>query len=355
MSEWIGNKIKLRIFGASHADCIGVELSGIKADNKVDFEMINDYLDRRKACDASYSTARREPDIPVFESGLKGNIVTGETIRAVIKNSDINKKDYSYMKGLMRPGHADYAAFVKFGGEYDMSGGGKFSGRMTAPVCVAGGIAASILKSRGIFITAYLSSVGNIEFGSYRKDGFILPAKSEAFALAFGRKRVEVNDLFEKLREEGDSVGGKIECVVCGLPVGIGDSMFQSMESKISSLAFGIPAIKAIEFGAGVDFSMKKGSEVRDELFYDGDKVVTETNFNGGINGGMTNGMPLTFGVTVKPTPSIAKPCKTVDVFNKRNAELTIKGRHDVCIAPRAVPVVESIAALAIYDCLGDL
>lgn len=355
MSEWVGNKIKLDIFGESHSSRIGMELSGVKEGSRIDFDVIYDYLNRRKSNLSDYSTTRSEPDVPVFESGLCNNIATGQPIRAVIENRDVNKNDYSYMKGIMRPGHADYAAYAKFGGSYDMSGGGKFSGRMTAPVCVAGGIAAGILKNHGISIIAYLSSVGNIEFGSYTSNEFVIPQKSEAFALADNEKRAEADRLFKELRGEGDSVGGKIECIVLGLPAGIGDSMFQSMESKISSLAFGIPAIKAIEFGLGTDFSLKKGSEVRDELYYNGNKIFTETNYNGGINGGITNGMPLLFRLAVKPTPSISKPCRTVDVIRKKEVELKIKGRHDVCIAPRAVPIAESIAALALYDSIGGL
>lgn len=354
MSFWKGDKLSLEIFGTSHGASIGMNLIGVPEGTVLDLTAIDSLLERRKANSEAYSTRRHEPDVYSFVEGVTGDTVSGAKISAIIENKTANSADYDKLHGIMRPGHADFAAYSKYGKDVDLRGGGKYSGRMTAPLCIAGGIAMSILKERGVNITSYLSSVGSIYFGSYREQGFILPHSDDAFALATPDAKRQADAMFRQLGESGDSTGGTIDCVVTGLKAGFGDALFDAIESKIASLAFAIPAVKAIEFGYGSRFSEALGSEVRDELFYDGTEIKTKTNFNGGINGGISNGMPICFSVTIKPTSSIAKPCQTVDVIHGKNVELEISGRHDVCIAPRAVPAVASVCAIALLDYMVD-
>ena len=355
MTDWTGEKYRLRLTGASHDEYVGAVFSGMKKGEKIDFSAVDELVTMRRPCENAFSTKRRESDEYEFIGGVDcEGVSTGDDLVVRIKNRDVRKGDYEGIRAVMRPSHADYAAFVKYGESALKSGGGIFSGRMTAPLCVIGGVALGILKKRGVSVTGYLSSVGDVRFGSYDDESFVLPEKSEAFALADERTKALADDLFARLAKEGDSVGGIIECVLSGVPAGVGDAQFGCLESRISSLLFGIPAVKAVEFGFGKNFGVALGSEVRDEPYYDGDKVKTRTNFNGGINGGISNGMPIAVRVTVKPTPSIAKPCRTINVNEKRETLLEIKGRHDVCIAPRAVAAVVAAASIALFDAIGE-
>lgn len=350
-SVYNGKRLKLSVFGASHAEEIGVTVTGL--DNQsYDQEDLQKFLDRRKPKKSAYSTTRKEDDRVEVTNGLSDGKIKGE-YRAVIKNNGMSSQDYQNTVKIPRPSHADFVAWTKYGDGFDYRGGGKFSGRLTAPICIAGGICKQLLEKKGIKINAYLSSIGKEKAKSYRD----IDVESFDFAkLDLEFPVLDVNDKqrllneIERARASLDSVGGAIECVVTGVPVGTGEYMFDSIESVISHLAFAVPAVKGIEFGAGFDFCSMNGSIANDPFYYDGDKVKTKTNNNGGINGGMANGMPITFRVAVKPTPSIAKEQDTVDLNKRTNVKLCVSGRHDACIVPRAVPVIEAITAIAIYD-----
>ena len=351
MRKWRGEKYTLELTGSSHGDYVGAVFSGIGKGKKIDFDEIDRLIELRKPNLSAYSTRRRESDEYEFISGADASgLTTGEDVAVRIGNTDVKKSDYDKTYGLMRPSHADYAAFVKYGESALVSGGGMFSGRMTAPLCVIGGMAQGILKNDDIKTIAYLSGVGDIKFGSYDDEDFVMPRDTAPFATATPEKIGQSDELFSRLSESGDSVGGVIECVALGVPAGTGDAQFGCLESKISSLLFAIPAVKAVEFGYGVKFATACGSEVRDEPYYAGGTVKTKTNFNGGINGGISNGMPICVRVTIKPTPSIGKPCDTINVLKKTNEKLALSGRHDVCIAPRAVPAVASAVSIALLD-----
>ncbi len=346
--------LSIEIFGASHAEEIGVNIFGVPKGTKIDKAFVQSFVDRRKSVKEAFSTARREDDHVMFESGINGDTSDGGVIRAVIKNTNVRRGDYSNIKHIPRPSHADYPAKVKYGLNYDLSGGGMFSGRMTAPLCIAGAIAKAELERKGIYVHAYVSEIGGVRLGSYReREVGKEDAENAVYNPLFALEKENADkaySLIEKLKSEGDSVGGAIECLVFGLPVGLGGALFCGMEGKISASVFAVPAVKAVEFGTGVSFSSLRGSEANDEYYFDGDKVKTYTNNCGGIAGGMTTGMPLKLRVSVKPTPSIAKEQRSVDLVKKENVTLKICGRHDSCIVPRAVAPVEAAVALAIYD-----
>ena len=343
-----GENIKVTIFGQSHAPAIGMTLEGLPAGLKVDFDELQRFMDRR-APGKSYSTQRKEPDAPEFVSGLVGNETCGAPVTAIIRNKDTRPADYGNLADVPRPGHADYTAAVKFGDARDKTGGGQFSGRLTAPLCIAGGMIIQFLRERGIEVKARAASIGTVkDDGAFPENdiGEDFPAVSES-------SRAEMLGEIEKARAEGDSVGGIVECVVTGVPEGIGEPMFGGLENRIASAVFGIPAVKGIEFGRGFESARIKGSEMNDPFFFDGDgRVRTKTNNAGDILGGISDGMPITFRVAIKPTPSIAKPQESVDLKTKENVTMTVNGRHDPCIVPRAVPVVEAVAAIVIYDAL---
>ncbi len=343
-----GENIKLTIFGQSHAPAIGMTLEGIPAGLKIDFDELQRFMDRR-APGKAYSTSRKEPDVPEFVSGLIGNETCGAPITAIIRNKDTRPSDYGNLADVPRPGHADYTAAVKFGEARDRTGGGQFSGRLTAPMCIAGGLIKQFLKPMGIDVRARAYSIGDIvDEGLFPENeiGEDFPAVSE-------KSRAEMMEVIENARKEGDSVGGIVECIVTGVPVGVGEPMFGGLENRISSAVFGIPAVKGIEFGRGFESAALRGSEMNDPFYYDEEgRVRTKSNNAGGILGGIANGMPITFKVAIKPTPSIAKPQESVDLRTKENVTMTVNGRHDPCIVPRAVPVVEAVAAVAIYDAL---
>lgn len=349
MSAFNGKKIRVEIFGESHSDKIGVAVSGFPS-FKFDPIKLDKFLARRKAAGQVYSTARSEPDSPVFD-GLSDGMITGD-FTAVIYNTDKRSADYNELLGKPRPSHADYAWHLKDGAT-DFTGGGRFSGRMTAPLCVVGGIAKDYLSRLGINIYAYISSIGNTSSRSY-KDGKIAADELErliasgAFpALDNAQKML---DEIAEAKAQGDSLGGVIECIVYGMKQGVGECLFDGLEGKIASLVYAVPAVKGVEFGDGFSLTKVPGSVANDSLRYVDGKVVTTKNSAGGINGGISNGNNITLSVAIRPTPSIAKEQDTVDLINKVNTKIKIKGRHDACIVPRAVPCIESAVALAILD-----
>jgi chorismate synthase len=329
MSNTIGSRYRFTIFGQSHAPAIGVTIEGLPAGFKPDMEALSAFLARRAPGKGPYSTPRKEADAPEFIAGLVDGVTCGAPVTAVIQNTNTRSGDYDELRRIPRPGHADYAAYVKYGTSRDVAGGGQFSGRLTAPLCIAGGLALQLLAQEGISIRARIVSIG----------GETAP---EA-----------MNQALEAAKQAGDSLGGVIECVCQGVPAGLGEPMFGGMENRISQMVFGIPAVKGIEFGAGFAAATMRGSENNDPFYYDVSGAVrTRTNNHGGILGGITSGMPLVFRAAVKPTPSIGLEQDSIDLSTGQNTKLTVHGRHDPCIVPRAVPCMEAAAAAAIYDAL---
>ena len=355
LSSEFGKLLKVSVFGQSHGKAIGVNIDGLPAGEAIDLEELYAFMDRRKPGKSALSTARKEADLPVFLSGLENGVTCGFPLCAIIENSDQHSSDYKNLTDHPRPAHADYTAQVKWGGHADMRGGGHFSGRLTAPLCIAGGIAKQILARRGIHVGAHLSSVGTEEDASFP----LCPTKElfdSVAAKAFPVLDDEVGERMQavilKAREGLDSVGGIIECAAIGLPAGLGDPMFDGIENRLAAALFGIPAVKGVEFGLGFGSARIHGSENNDPFTVVDGKVVTESNRCGGILGGITNGMPVTLRVAMKPTPSISRPQKTVSLSAKEASELIIHGRHDPCIAHRAVPVVEAVTAIVLLDLL---
>ena len=351
----IENKVTFRIMGASHAEYVGVSIDGIKFGEAIDLDELQGFLLRRKASGAVYSTKRCEPDEIVIESGIENGVTTGGEIVAKIYNTNTRRSDYSQFKTCPRPSHADYAAYCKYGDEYDHSGGGKFSGRMTAPMCIAGGIAIQLLRRKGIEIGAYVQSIGGIHGASYKyKDierAKVMSVHGDTFPLLDQSFKAAMIRQIEGAASVGDSCGGIVECCVFGLPAGTGDVMRGSIESEIARNIYAIPAVKGLEFGSGFELSDMRGSGANDEFYFDEDgKVRTTTNHNGGINGGLANGMPVTFRVAFKPVPSISREQNTVNLQTGKNTTLTVRGRHDSCFVPRAVPAVEAMTALALIN-----
>lgn len=351
-----GKTLKMNVFGASHAPEIGVSITGIPKGEKIDFDELVKFMQRRAPGNNPFSTPRKEADLPEFISGVKDAVTTGEPIRAIIKNTNVKSKDYGNLKFVPRPGHADFTAYVKYDGKEDMRGGGKFSGRLTAPICIAGGIIKQILTRRGIFIGAHIFAVHGIKDDRFSPTDVCLKdfenVWKKDFPVINDKKGEAIKQEILKYKEQKNSVGGIVECSVTGVPAGIGEPMFYGVENQISSAMFAIPAVKGIEFGAGFDVSRMTGSENNDDFYFDGDTVKTKTNNCGGILGGITNGMPINFNVAFKPTPSIALPQQSVDLSEKKQTTLEITGRHDPCIVQRAVPVVEAVSAIVIYDML---
>ena len=348
MSEVYGENIQISIFGQSHAPAIGVTIEGLPAGEAVDLDELKAFLARRAPGNNAWSTPRKEADEPEIQCGLANGKTCGAPLTAIIRNQNVRSGDYANLRTVPRPGHADYTAYVKYDGSADMSGGGHFSGRLTAPLCIAGGICKQILKREGIEIKARIQAIGGIE-----DPGDLLTQEIAAdFPVINAEAGQKMQECIAKALSEGDSVGGIIECVVTGLPVGLGGPLFDGMEGRISQAVFGIPAVKGIEFGVGFAAAKLRGSENNDAFCMKDGKVQTETNRCGGILGGITNGMPLVFRAAFKPTPSIAKAQKSVDLTTGEETTLEIKGRHDPCIVPRAVPCVEAAAAIAVYDAL---
>lgn len=351
MSFELGNKVKIQVTGASHAPKITVKLSGVPAGVAIDSFAIETMLDRRAGGGASYTTARKEADRPNILAGIADGVTTGDDIEAEFINSNVRRQDYENMKLVPRPSHADYAAFMKYKGNIDLSGGGFFSGRMTLPVVFAGAICRQILEEKGILIGAHIASVGTVCDDRYDPVEECLEINADGFPVLNPQAGEKMEELMSRVASEGDSIGGVIECKVAGLPVGLGEPIYDSVESQLSYAMFGIPAVKGIEFGSGFDITKMQGSEANDSFAVtaDGD-VKTVTNHSGGIQGGITNGMPIVFRVAIKPTPSIFKTQKSFEMDTKEEVDLTIKGRHDACIVPRAVPCVEAMCAIVLLD-----
>lgn len=351
MSLYKGDKLTIEIYGESHAEKIGGKVSGMP-ETIVDLKRLTEFTDRRKAGGGVFSTARTESDTPHFD-GIKDGRINGD-YSFYIKNENVRSGDYNALYGKPRPSHADYAWHLK-DGALDFSGGGRFSGRLTAPLCIIGGICLQYLEKYGIKIAAYISQVGKIQGKSYKFCDILIDdiIKARQGFPSLTRKDEMLNEI-ARAKADYDSVGGKIECVISGLKGGVGDNLFGGIESKISSLLYAIPAVKGVEFGLGFDFTHECGSNVNDGLYYDeGGCVKFSSNNSGGINGGISNGAPITFSVAMRPTPSIGKEQSTIDLIEKKNVKIKIAGRHDACILPRAVPCVESAAAIALTDILG--
>lgn len=347
--------MKYTIFGESHGPAIGVVLEGVPAGLELDLDAIRFDLARRAPGKSALSTARRETDEPQILSGIFEGRTTGAPLCAVIENTDIRSGDYARTKDLARPGHADYAAHVRYGGFNDYRGGGHFSGRLTAPLVFAGGVAKQLLAQRGIYVGAHISSIYGITDDSLEDWPSLQAAASKPFPVLNDGAGEEMQAAILDAKNDQDSVGGSIKCGVFGLPAGLGAPDFgQNAEGIFSQYLFAVPAVKAVAFGAGVAFALMRGSEANDPLYVDEDgSVRAEQNCAGGINGGITNGMPLTFEVTMRPTPSIALQQFTVDMEKNENAVLELQGRHDPCVVHRAVPVIEAAAALAACELLG--
>lgn len=352
MNVW-GNKIKLSIFGESHGAALGIIIDGLPAGKKLDYEEINFFINRRKAGKNKYTSPRKEKDEYKILSGLKDDFTTGAPLTVIFENNNIISRDYGNLENLLRPSHADYPAKIKFKGFNDFRGGGYFSGRITLALTFAGALAKSILKEKNIEIFSHIKKLKYLEDSSFLDNLDIENLKSlRDKDLAFIKPELEdkAQRFLERVRENGDSIGGEIECMCMNLPVGLGSPFFDSLESKIAHLAFSIPAVKGIEFGLGFDFVNKFGSEANDSYYLENENIKTVSNNNGGILGGLSTGMPLIFSVVIKPTPSIALEQKTINIKDMKEEILKINGRHDACIVPRVLPVIESIAALAILD-----
>ena len=354
MSSTYGEKIKISVFGESHGGGIGVVIDGLPAGEAIDFDAVLAQMARRAPGRDKTATPRKESDLPRVLSGMLGGVLTGAPLCAVIENTNTRSQDYGDLLAKPRPGHSDYTAYIKYHGANDIRGSGHFSGRITAPLVFAGAVCRQLLERRGIQIAAHIQSVGSIHDKPF--DPVAVPSalikrlSASSFALIDESAEGPVRAEIEAARLAQDSVGGTIECAVTGLPAGVGEPMFDGLEGAIAKAVFGVPAVKGIEFGAGFALAAMRGSRANDAFCYQNGHVVTETNHCGGILGGIANGMPLIFRCAVKPTPSISQPQKTVDLQTGENTVLTIHGRHDPCIVPRAVPVIEAVTALAIIN-----
>ena len=354
MSSVYGEHLKLTIFGQSHGPAIGMTLDGIPAGLPIDMEKLQQFLKRRAPGQNAYSTPRKEKDIPEFLDGITNGKTCGSPITAVIYNQNQRSSDYNNLLDTPRPGHADYTAHVKYGGSEEITGGGHFSGRLTAPLCIAGGMCMQWLEKLGIRIGAHIQSIGNIADSPILLDWLDPDLESicSDFPVVNPAAGERMQQKIAAVKADGDSIGGIIECFVTGIPAGIGGPMFGGMESRLSQILYGIPAVKGVSFGSGFGVGIMLGSENNDPYAYKNGSVVTTTNHCGGILGGITTGMPLVLQVAVKPTPSISKPQTTISYTQQTTVPLEIKGRHDPCIVPRAVPVVEAAVAVALYDAI---
>ena len=343
------------IFGESHGPAIGVTLTGVPAGLELDWAAIEKDMARRAPGKSPLATARKEADQVQVLSGVFEGKTTGSPLCAMIANTDTRSADYSKTRDLARPGHADYPAHVRYQGFNDYRGGGHFSGRLTAPLVFAGAIAKQILAQRGITVGAHISSIYGVNDEALEDWDTLKGVAGKDFPVLNDEKGQEMQEAILEAKEEQDSVGGSIECGVFGLPAGYGSPDFgENAEGIFSQYLFAVPAVKAVAFGAGTAFSLMRGSEANDPLYVDEQgHVGAEQNCAGGINGGITNGMPLVFEVTMRPTPSIARTQFTIDMNRMEHAELELQGRHDPCVVPRAVPVIEAAAALAACQLLG--
>ncbi len=351
MSNLLGDNYRLMIFGQSHSPMIGGVIEGVPAGVTPDLDFIRAFMARR-APGGALSTARKEADMPEIVSGLnEWGRTCGAPLTFLIKNADHHSRDYADLRDVPRPGHADYTAAVKFGGENDIRGGGQFSGRLTAPLCFAGALAMQLLRARGVRVRARVYSVAGIP------DAPMDLARPNLDAIHDGAlpcvdpdAATRMAAAIEAARADGDSVGGVVECFATGVPAGLGDPMFDGVENRLARALFGIPAVRGVEFGLGFEAANLRGSRHNDAFRMTDGKVVTDTNRHGGVLGGITSGMPVAVRVAFKPTPSVALPQDSVSLTRHENAPLRIHGRHDPCVVPRAVPVVEAAVACVVYD-----
>ena len=358
LSSQYGKKLKISIFGQSHSPAIGVNIEGLPAGIALDMDELRSFLRRRAPGQSEISTERAEDDTPEILCGLANGLTCGAPLTIVIRNTDARSGDYDKAHDIPRPSHADYAAFIRYGGFQDAAGGGHLSGRLTAPLCIAGGICLQILRSHGADICAHILKIGGIEDETFGPAG-VSPndfAKIRDNSLPVIRREAgeEMRQQILSAKEKGDSLGGIVECAVSGLPAGLGDPMFDGIENRIAGIMFGIPGTKGIEFGSGFAGCERRGSENNDAFYMEGNNVKTRTNNSGGILGGITNGMPILFRVAFKPAPSIGLEQESVSLSRKENVILQVKGRHDPCFVPRVVPCVEAAAAIALYDAYLD-
>lgn len=358
MSSVHGDFLNLTIFGQSHGNAIGMTLDGVPAGLPVNMEQLQSFLDRRAPGRHSYDTPRAEADTPEFLSGVVDGLTCGAPITAIIRNQNTRSQDYDDLRTHPRPGHADYTASIKHRNHHDVAGGGHFSGRLTAPLCIAGGLCLQWLAKAGVKIGAYIQSIGNITTDPHSLNWCApdLEHIPKDFPVLDVQLAEKMKNAIMEAKKSGDSLGGTISCFATGYPAGIGDALFSGMEGKLSHILFGIPAVKGIEFGSGFAGSKMNGSQNNDPYIICNGNIQTATNNAGGILGGITTGMPIYFRVAVKPTPSIALPQQTVNLETMQPETISVKGRHDPCIVPRAVPVVEAATAFALYDAfLGQL
>ena len=356
MSSCYSGNIKISIFGQSHSAGVGCVIDGLPAGEKIDMQALQAFLNRRAPGTNPLSTSRKEADAPEFLSGLVDDTTCGAPLCAVIRNTNTRSQDYDNIRDIPRPGHADYTAHIKYGGFEDVSGGGHFSGRLTSALCIAGGICKQMLEKRGIYIGAHLKSIFGIQDAAFdpvniEKEALLNPGK-KPFPVIDDAAGDKMQAAILSAKEKLDSVGGVIECAAIGVPAGMGDPMFDGMENRIARIVFAIPAVKGVEFGAGFEAANMLGSENNDPFCTDGENIRTETNHAGGILGGITSGMPVIFRAAIKPTPSIARAQNSVSLSKKENAVLEIRGRHDPCIAHRALPCMEAALAVALADAM---
>lgn len=355
MSSMTGNNIKVSVFGQSHSAAIGVVIDSLPTGIELDLDKIYAFMKRRAPGNDKFSTTRKEADMPEIISGLVNNTTCGAPLCAIIRNTNTRSQDYSNLKDMPRPSHADFAAQIRYDGFNDVAGGGHFSGRLTAPLCFAGAVCMQILEKQGIDIKAHIYSIGNVFDTPFDLTVITRECISEkSFPVIDDSKGQAMQELILKAKENADSIGGVIECAVTGVKAGYGSPMFDGIENIIAKNIFGIPAVKGIEFGNGFKCATLFGSENNDTYYIDGDDVKTRTNNAGGITGGISTGMPIVFRAAFKPTPSIGKEQDTVSLSKKTDEKLIIHGRHDPCIVQRAVPVVEAVAAISILDIISE-
>ena len=356
MSGIYGMNIKMAIYGESHGVSIGLVIDGVPPGLKLDLEQIEKEMARRAPGKNQLSTQRKESDSFAIQSGFFEGYTTGTPLCVVIKNSDQHSKDYSILKDKMRPGHADYAGFVRYQGFNDYRGGGHFSGRLTAPLVFMGAVAKQALAQAGILVGAHILQIADIKEENFNplgiEDKKIVELAGKDFAVMDDAIGEKMQAKILEAKAELNSVGGVIEAMVTNVPAGLGAPYFDSVESRLSHALFSVPAVKGVEFGDGFGISGMTGVDANDQLHYEEGKVVAETNHNGGITGGITNGMPVIFRVAIKPTPSISREQKTISLQEKCDTTLTIVGRHDPCIVQRAVPVIEAVTAWTMWDLL---
>lgn len=358
MSFTTGTNLRLTVFGASHGHSVNAVLDGFPSGFKVDREQIQRWLMYRKPGLSEITTQRKEQDQVEILSGIREDITDGSPIFFSIKNSDAISSHYDEIRNKPRPGHADLTMWYKYGEARNSEGGGFFSGRMTAPIVAAGSLCLQLLNSVNISVVSWQKSIGNVSIGENIKPDNQEYCYSFATRIPDSRKDQEAHELIRKIMKEGNSIGGIIDTTISGILPGIGEPLFDSVESTISKLMFSIPGLKGIEFGSGFNFGKMTGKEAMDSISTSKGKIITETNHNGGILGGLTNGMPVTFSVVMKPTSSIRSDLKTVDLKTGKDTTLNVKGRHDPCISIRAVPVVQTLSAFAMCDLIlqnGDI